>query len=68
MIYERIFRSRSLFPEMGATMADVGATDPENHIFSDIGGVVSDAFQSAGNEQDIQGLPRALRLIAAPGP
>ena len=44
-------------------MADVGAEDPEDYVFGDVGGVVGDALEIAGDEKGVERLLRALRLF-----
>src|SRR5260370_9222723 len=41
-------------------MADIGTLYPEDHIFGDVGGVVGNAFQVAGDQQGVQCLPDDL--------
>ena len=37
-------------------MTDVRAAHPEDHIFGDVGGVIGDALQIAGDQQGIERL------------
>ena len=37
-------------------MADVGAPDPEDHVFGDVGGVVGGALEVAGDDDGAEGL------------
>ena len=41
-------------------MADVCPADPEDNVFRDIGGVIGDALEIAGNQQHIQRLVQNL--------
>src|ERR1700691_3173355 len=42
---------------------DIGATNPENHIPGDVGGVVGNALQSARDDDRIQCLQAYVRLL-----
>src|SRR4051794_10013899 len=44
-------------------MADISAANPEDHIFRDIGCVISDTFQIAGDEKRVQRLLRDVRVL-----
>jgi hypothetical protein len=35
------------------TVAHIGASDPEDHVFSDVGGMIGHAFQIAGDDDGI---------------
>jgi len=44
-------------------VADVSTLNPEDYIFSDVGGVVSNALQIAGDQKGIEGLPHCFRTL-----
>ena len=45
-------------------MTDVGAFDPEDHVFRDIGGVIGDALQGAADHERIQSLRSEVAFLA----
>src|ERR1700678_1712257 len=49
----------------GAThlVPDVGAADPEDDVAGDVGRVVGNAFESAGDDDRVQGLKAHVRLL-----
>ena len=44
-------------------VADVSAVHPEDDIFRDVGGVVADALQIAGNDDGIERLLSPFRVL-----
>jgi hypothetical protein len=41
-------------------MAYIGALHPEDHVFSDVGGVVGHSFQISGDDQSVEGFATDL--------
>ena len=44
-------------------VADIGAANPEDDIFRDVGGVVADALQVAGDDEGVEGLRGLVWLL-----
>src|SRR4029077_10289633 len=44
-------------------VANVGALHPEDYVFGDVGGVVGDALQVAGDEQGVESLPHDVGTL-----
>src|SRR5262245_54147028 len=44
-------------------MSHVGAADPEDDVFSNVGGVVGYAFQVAGYDERVQGIAMSLDAV-----
>ena len=44
-------------------VAHVGSADPEDDVFRHVGGVVGDALQTAGNEEQVDGGAGGTRIL-----
>ena len=44
-------------------MADVCAANPEDDVLGDVGGVVADPLEVAGDDEGVEGLRSQLRLF-----
>src|SRR5580704_9231382 len=54
-VLRMVFRAR--------IVADVGALDPEDYVFGDVGGVIGYALEIPRHEQRIKGLPHHLGTL-----
>ena len=68
ILFKQLLNARSprrTFPHRGRlsmffvarVVANVGALHPEDYVLRDIGGVIGDAFEIAGHQKRIKGLP-----------